>query len=82
MRGMPRADAGFGTILFSCGAPLEAVAEVEIRKTVSLLFCDVIGSTAMGEELDPEALRSVMSGCFGAARRAVERHTRVASRLD
>jgi class 3 adenylate cyclase len=66
----------------SCGAPLEAIAEVEIRKTVSLLFCDVTGSTAMGEELDPEALRSVMPRYFAVARRAVERHTRVASRLD
>ena len=28
----------------------------EVRKTVTVLFADVIGSTAMGERLDPEAV--------------------------
>ena len=59
---------------FSCGAPVVAVAGVEVRKTVTLLFCDVSGSTALGEGLDPEALRDVMSRYFAAARLAVERH--------
>jgi len=51
-----------------------ALAEVEIRKTVTLLFCDVAGSTALGEQLDPEALRGVMSRYFAVARGAVQRH--------
>ena len=58
----------------ACGSPLVAVAEVEIRKTVTLLFCDVAGSTALGEQLDPEALRGVMSRYFAVARGAVQRH--------
>lgn len=45
-----------------------------MRKTVTLLFCDVTGSTALGERLDPEALREVMSRYFAAARGAVQRH--------
>jgi hypothetical protein len=27
------------------------------RKVVTVLFCDVVGSTALGESVDPEALR-------------------------
>ncbi len=56
----------------SCGAP--AVAEPDVRKTVPLLFCDVSGSTAMGEQLDPEALRAVMAEYFAVARQAIEQH--------
>ena len=41
-----------------CGAPLERAREV--RKTVTVLFCDLTGSTAMGERLDPEAVRATM----------------------
>ncbi|MEP6642373.1 MAG: zinc-ribbon domain-containing protein, partial [Gaiellales bacterium] len=35
----------------SCGAPLAAAAEParEVRKTVTVLFCDVVGSTELGE---------------------------------
>jgi len=47
---------------------------VEARKTVTLLFCDVSGSTALGERLDPEALRNVMTRYFEVARVAVGRH--------
>ena len=46
----------------------------EVRKTVTVLFADVVSSTALGEQLDPEALRRVMSRYFEAARGAVERH--------
>ena len=43
---------------FSCGAALEASAPAaETRKTVTVLFCDLVGSTALGEQLDPETLR-------------------------
>ena len=45
-----------------------------MRKTVTVLFCDVSGSTAMGERLDPESTRRVMSRYFEAMRAAIERH--------
>jgi class 3 adenylate cyclase/tetratricopeptide (TPR) repeat protein len=41
---------------------------------VTALFCDVTGSTALGERLDPEALRGVMARYFDVARLVVERH--------
>jgi class 3 adenylate cyclase len=46
----------------------------EVRKVVTVLFCDVTGSTALGEKLDPEALRAVMARYFAVARAAIERH--------
>jgi class 3 adenylate cyclase len=44
------------------------------RKTVSVLFCDVTGSTALGERLDPESFRQVMRRYFEAARAVIEAH--------
>jgi class 3 adenylate cyclase len=45
-----------------------------VRKTVTVVFCDVTGSTAMGERLDPESVRRVMSRYFAEMRAALERH--------
>jgi len=39
-----------------------------------MLFCDVTGSTALGEQLDPESMRQVMSRYFGEASHVIERH--------
>jgi class 3 adenylate cyclase/tetratricopeptide (TPR) repeat protein len=59
----------------SCGAPLsEAVPAREVRKVVTVLFCDVTGSTALGERIDPESLRRVMARYFETAKAVVERH--------
>ena len=41
---------------------------------MTLLFTDVTGSTALGEQLDPETYRAVMGRYFEIARAAVERH--------
>ena len=38
------------------------------------MFCDVTGSTALGDELDPEALHRVMSRYFIELRTTLERH--------
>src|ERR1700761_8086026 len=60
----------------ACGAPLpeETVALRQTRKVVTALFCDVTGSTALGEELDPEVLRGVRNSYFAAIRATIERH--------
>ncbi|TML71149.1 MAG: hypothetical protein E6G14_02895 [Actinobacteria bacterium] len=59
----------------TCGAALHETPTVrEQRKTVSVLFCDVTGSTALGERLDPESLRRVLARYFEIASAAVERH--------
>jgi class 3 adenylate cyclase len=58
-----------------CGAPVASSSPAhEQRKTVTLLFTDVTGSTALGEQLDPEAYRAVMGRYFEVARAAVGRH--------
>jgi class 3 adenylate cyclase/tetratricopeptide (TPR) repeat protein len=60
----------------SCGAALspERGADGEARKTVTVLFADVVGSTVLGHDLDPESLRHVMSRYFEAMRLVIERH--------
>jgi class 3 adenylate cyclase/tetratricopeptide (TPR) repeat protein len=45
-----------------------------VRKTVTLVFCDVADSTPLGEQLDPEALRDVWSLYHETARAVLERH--------
>jgi predicted ATPase/class 3 adenylate cyclase/Flp pilus assembly protein TadD len=58
-----------------CGAALPAAKPVaETRKTVTMLFCDVTGSTGLGEGIDPESLRKVMGRYFDMARTCLERH--------
>jgi len=59
----------------ACGASLEKQAPDDAtRKTVTVVFTDVAGSTALGERLDPESLREVMQRYFGTAQSMLERH--------
>src|SRR2546421_2889745 len=49
----------------ACGGALVSVAAASAqRKTVTVLFCDVTGSTALGEQLDPEPLRDLLARYF------------------
>jgi class 3 adenylate cyclase/tetratricopeptide (TPR) repeat protein len=58
-----------------CGTPLApALPAREVRKTVTIVFSDLEGSTALGERLDSEALREVMSRYFDEMRGALELH--------
>jgi class 3 adenylate cyclase/tetratricopeptide (TPR) repeat protein len=45
-----------------------------VRKVVTIVFSDLKGSTAMGEKLDSESLREVMTRYFDAMRAELERH--------
>src|SRR5213080_1564464 len=56
-----------------CGAEAGAAGR-EQRKTVTVLFCDVTGSTALGESVDPEALRGLLARYFERMKTIVERH--------
>jgi class 3 adenylate cyclase/tetratricopeptide (TPR) repeat protein len=59
----------------SCGSALVAPeAAREQRKVVTVLFCDLVGSTALGESTDPEALRARMRRYFEDLRTILERH--------
>jgi class 3 adenylate cyclase/tetratricopeptide (TPR) repeat protein len=58
-----------------CAAPLVATPSPrEQRKVVTVLFCDVVGSTALGESTDPEALRALLARYFERMKEIVERH--------
>ncbi|MBA3366460.1 MAG: AAA family ATPase [Actinobacteria bacterium] len=59
-----------------CGAPLasEARPRRDVRKTVTILFSDVVSSTETAERIDPETVRRVMDGYFDEAKAVIERH--------
>jgi class 3 adenylate cyclase/tetratricopeptide (TPR) repeat protein len=58
----------------ACGAALAADAQADVRKTVTVVFCDLVGSTALGERTDPEVLREVMARYHAELRAILERH--------
>src|SRR6476660_4240795 len=58
----------------ACGAPLATEAPVGVRKTVTIVFCDLVGSTALGEAADPEVLRELMIQYHAELRRILEQH--------
>ncbi|WP_131749393.1 adenylate/guanylate cyclase domain-containing protein [Frankia sp. Cppng1_Ct_nod] len=58
---------------FSCGTPLPTFA-IGARKTVTIMFCDVTGYTAIGEQLDSEPLQQVMWRFFSAVREVISAH--------
>ena len=53
---------------------MEAAREREVRKVVTVLFCDASGSTTLGERLDPELLRRVIRRYFEAIARVIVAH--------
>ena len=58
-----------------CGTSLAPEAPVEeVRRTVSIVFSDLKGSTALGERLDSEHLREVLNLYFNEMRLVLERH--------
>jgi class 3 adenylate cyclase len=57
----------------ACGAPL-VPGGAQARKTVTVVFSDLVGSTSLGERLDPESLSQVLSGYFRRARGVLEFH--------
>jgi class 3 adenylate cyclase/tetratricopeptide (TPR) repeat protein len=60
----------------ACGTPLvpDDGERRETRKTVTVVFCDVIDSTPLGELLDAETYRRVISRYFIEVSRVIERH--------
>src|SRR5947208_12626544 len=63
----------------SCGAavgpePSASPASGEARKVLTVVFADMIGSTALQEELDPELARRVMTRFYEGLRAVVEAH--------
>ena len=69
-----------------CGSPISATSAPEpaaaqlalvtnaVRKNVTALFGDLVGSTAFGERVDPEAARSSLAPYFEILRSTIEDH--------
>ncbi len=57
-----------------CGAPLVVEEVREERKVVSIVFVDLVGSTARAERLDPEDVRALLSSYHARVRRELEGH--------
>jgi class 3 adenylate cyclase/tetratricopeptide (TPR) repeat protein len=57
-----------------CTARLGVELDADSRRVVTIVFSDLKGSTTLGEALDPETLRDVVSSYFDAMRGALERH--------
>jgi class 3 adenylate cyclase/tetratricopeptide (TPR) repeat protein len=58
-----------------CGTPFAAAeAPPEVRKIVTVVFSDLVGSTSLGESLDSESLREVLGRYFNAMQAVLEGH--------
>ena len=58
-----------------CSSPLQDTPlHGRARKTVTVVFCDVVGSTPMVDRFDPEAVRTVMTRFFERMRLVLEHH--------
>jgi class 3 adenylate cyclase/tetratricopeptide (TPR) repeat protein len=58
----------------SCGERL-AELPLQVRKTVTSLFCDLAGSTVLAESLDdPEAIHDVLTRYLRAMTKVIEKH--------
>jgi class 3 adenylate cyclase len=60
--------------------PMESEPQIEqppsreVRKTVTILFCDIVDSTGQGESTDPEVVRSRLARFFDEMKTVIERH--------
>jgi class 3 adenylate cyclase len=69
------ANPAHARFCLACGTPLDqAAAPREVRKTVTIIFSDVVDSTPLGEQLDAETYRRVISRYFIEVSRVLERH--------
>jgi class 3 adenylate cyclase/S1-C subfamily serine protease len=60
------------TICPECGTELNPRRRGEERRTVTTLFCDLVGFTALSERHDPELVNAYLRRYYAAARRVIE----------
>jgi class 3 adenylate cyclase/tetratricopeptide (TPR) repeat protein len=58
----------------ACGVALEDARLSVERKTVSVVFVDLVGFTSLAERLDPEDVRSLLEPYYGSVRAELERY--------
>ncbi len=67
---------------FNCGTPLQSARPPDAeRKLVTILFADVVGSTALAEDLDPEDVSDIMNGALSLFNVAVADENGMVARL-
>ena len=70
-----QANAPGARFCSNCGAPLaEATAPQEERKLVSVLFVDLVDSTARADKADPEDVREVLQAYHREAKQCIEQY--------
>jgi class 3 adenylate cyclase/tetratricopeptide (TPR) repeat protein len=77
MRSCPQCDQenpDRAQFCLACGVALGAAHDRETRKAVTIVFCDLVGSTELGGRLDPESIRRVTSRYFEAMQSVLESH--------
>ena len=57
-----------------CGAPLRPAPPVAELRQITVMFCDLVGSTALAERLDPEDLREVTAAYHDVCSAVIARH--------
>jgi class 3 adenylate cyclase len=57
-----------------CGAKLQAAPVHEERKVITALFCDLVGSTALGESMDHEDIARLLGSYQALCRARIESH--------
>jgi class 3 adenylate cyclase/tetratricopeptide (TPR) repeat protein len=58
----------------ACGAPLQAPQRRDSRRTVTVIFSDVVGSTALADRLDTETFTALMDRYFERMSEVADRH--------
>src|SRR5215469_14905316 len=61
LRGKPAADGAPTTIAGPADTPAGSVSSSAERRQLSVMFCDLVGSTELSSRLDPEDLREVIA---------------------
>jgi len=69
--GLVQGGQAVGAVAEVAPGDAERVAE---RRVCSVLFCDLVGFTALSEARDPEEVREVLSRYFEVARRLISRY--------
>src|SRR6185312_13507560 len=62
------------SLCVDCGTPLAIDHQYEIRRFATVVNSDLKGSTALGEKLDPESLREILTRYFDEMRLVFESH--------
>jgi class 3 adenylate cyclase len=72
--GLRRSTAPAAPVPLEPERQIEQPVPREVRKTVTILFCDIVDSTGRGESTDPEVVRSRLARFFDQMKKLIEHH--------